>query len=225
VLHAAEGLSNLALGSSPNLGSNVPKMGTISSPPLADVLFTKAQQRLLALLFGNPGRTYYANELIELAGCGKGAIQRELAQFVAVGLLKVSQRGNQKHFQVNTEAPIYPELRGLVLKTFGLADLLKSALEPLAAEIQAAFVFGSIAKQEDTAGSDVDLLVVSGALTHADLFGALEETAQVIGRTINPTIFSPAELEKRIGDSNAFVTFVLSQPKIWILGGEDALAA
>jgi predicted nucleotidyltransferase len=200
-------------------------MGTISTPPLADVLFNKAQQRLLALLVGNPERTFYSNELIELAGCGTGAVQRELARLAAVGLLTVSQRGNQKHFQVNTSAPIYPELRGLVVKTFGLADVLKLALTPLAGEIQAAFIYGSIARQQDTASSDVDLMVISETLTHADLFGSLEPAAQALGRTVNPTIYSPAELEKRLHDRNAFVTRVMAQPKIWILGAEDALAA
>lgn len=200
-------------------------MGTISTPPLADVLFNKAQQRLLALLVGNPERTFYSNELIELAGCGKGAVQRELTRLAAVGLLTVSQRGNQKHFQANTAAPIYPELRGLVLKTFGLADVLKAALAPLTGEIHSAFVYGSIARQEDTASSDVDLMVISETLTHADLFGALEAASQTLGRTVNPTVYSPAELEKRLRDRNSFVTRVLAQPKIWILGGEDVLAA
>lgn len=200
-------------------------MGTTSSPPLADVLFNRAQQRLFALLFGNPDRTYYANELIELAECGKGAIQRELAKLVMAGLLEVRQRGNQKHYQANTAAPIYPELRGLVLKTFGLGDVLKSALTPLAQDIEAAFVYGSIAKGEDTASSDVDLMVISPNLTQAELYGVLEAASVKLGRTIHPTVYTRAELEKKIRDQNAFVTRVLAQPKIWILGGEDVLAA
>lgn len=200
-------------------------MGTILSPPLADVLFNRAQQRLFALLFGNPERTYYANELIELAECGKGAIQRELVKLVKTGLIEMKQRGNQKHYQANTAAPIYPELRGLVLKTFGMADLLKSALAPLAQEIEVAFVYGSIAKGEDTASSDVDLMVISPNLTQAELYGALENTTVKLGRPIHPTVYTRAELEKKIRDQNAFVTRVLAQPKIWILGAEDALAA
>lgn len=200
-------------------------MGTTYSPPLADVLFNRAQQRLFALLFGNPDRTYYANELIELAECGKGAIQRELAKLVTAGLLEVRQRGNQKHYQANTAAPIYPELRGLVLKTFGLGDVLKSALTPLAQDIEAAFVYGSIAKGEDTASSDVDLMVISSNLTQAELYGVLEAASVKLGRTIHPTVYTRAELEKKIRDQNAFVTRVLAQPKIWILGGEDVLAA
>lgn len=200
-------------------------MGPIPVPPLADVLFNKVQQRLLAVLFGNPDRTFYRNELIELAGGGKGAVQRELERLVAVGLLTTSVRGNQKHFQVNAASPIYPELRGLVLKTFGLADVLKAALAPLANEIQAAFVYGSIARQEDTAGSDIDLMVVSPSLTHADLYNALETAAQALARTINPTIYSAAELDSRLREQNSFVKRVMEQPKIWILGDENALAA
>ena len=200
-------------------------MGPLAQPPLADALFSKVQQRLLALLFGNPQRIFYSNELIELADSGKGAVQRELERLAAVGLLTVSRRGNQKHYQVNTGAPIYAELRGLVLKTFGLADVLRAALAPLAAAIEAAFVYGSIARLDDTASSDVDLMVISATLTHGELFAALEEASMALGRTINPTVYSPAELRTRIRDNNSFVIRVLDQPKIWILGGADELAA
>jgi predicted nucleotidyltransferase len=200
-------------------------MGPLENPPLADVLFSKVQQRLLALLFGNPQRSFYSNELIELAESGKGAVQRELERLSAVGLLTVSRRGNQKHYQVNTGAPIYSELRGLVLKTFGLADVLRAALAPLAGAIEAAFVYGSIARQEDTASSDVDLMVISPTLTHGELFAALEEASVALGRTINPTVYSPEELRIRIRENNSFVIRVLDQPKIWILGGADELAA
>lgn len=200
-------------------------MGPIATPPLADVLFSKVQQRLLALLFGNPQRSFYSNELIDLAGCGKGAVQRELSRLAAVGLLTVSRRGNQKHFQVNLTSPIFAELRGLVLKTFGLADLLKEALAPLAHQIEAAFVYGSIARQEDSAGSDVDLLIVSRTLSHADLFAVLEKTSTELGRIVNPTVYSPEELTDRARKGNAFVTRLLDQPKIWILGEEHAIAA
>ena len=199
-------------------------MGPHENPPLADVLFSKVHQRLLALLFGNPQRSFYGNELIELANSGKGAVQRELERLSAVGLLTVSRRGNQKHYQVNTDAPIYAELRGLVLKTFGLADVLRAALAPLSPAIEAAFVYGSIARQDDTASSDIDLMVISTTLTHGELFAALEEASVALGRTINPTVYSPEELRTRIRENNSFVVRVLDQPKIWILGGADELA-
>lgn len=213
----------------PNLGFIIPKMGikksstkTKASPPqgggLADALFTKVQQRVLALLFGNPGRSFYANELIALAGSGTGAVQRELARLAASGLVTVSHVGNQKHYQANAASPVYEELRGLVLKTSGLVDVLRVALQPLAARIESAFVYGSVAKQQDTAGSDIDLMVVSDTLSYADLFAALEGAAEKLGRAVNPTVYSRKELDKRVRSDNAFIKRVWSQPRLQVIG-------
>ena len=197
-------------------------MGTIS---LADALFTKGQQRVLAVLFGNPGRSFYANEIIALAGTGTGAVQRELARLEGAGLVTVTRVGRQKHYQANPKAPVYDELRALVLKTAGLADVLRAALAPLAGEIRAAFVFGSVAKGEDTATSDVDLLVASDTLAYPDLFAALEEPSTALGRTLNPTIHTPADLARHVAEGRSFATRVLRGPKIWLVGGEDDLPA
>ena len=192
---------------------------------IADALFTKVQQRVLAVLFGNPGRSFYANEVIALAGSGTGAVQRELARLEAAGLVTVTRVGRQKHYQANAAAPVFEELRGLVLKTSGLADVLRNALAPLAAQISAAFVYGSVAKRQDTAKSDIDLMVVSDSLTYADVFGALEPLSAKLGRAINPTVYSRRELARRRKEDNAFVTRVLAQPKVWIIGTEDDLPA
>src|SRR5437667_8011461 len=124
------------------------------SPGLADALFAKVQQRVLAVLFGNPGRSFYANEIIGLAGSGTGAVQRELARLEASGLVTVTRIGQQKHYQANATSPVFEELRALVLKTFGLTEVLRAALEPSSPSIRAAFVYGSIAKGKDTAASD-----------------------------------------------------------------------
>ncbi len=145
---------------------------------LADALFAKVQQRVLGVLFGNPGRSFYANEVIGLARSGTGAVQRELARLEAAGLVTVTRIGKQKHYQANPASPVFQELRGLVLKTSGMADVLREALAPVAGRIRAAFVYGSIAKGEDTAASDVDLMVISEGLTYADLFGELEEASE-----------------------------------------------
>lgn len=216
------------------MGFIIPNMG-ITSPSakdqpdrtigLADALFTKVQQRVLGVLFGNPGRSFYANEMIALAGSGTGAVQRELARLAAAGLVTVSRVGNQKHYQANPEAPVYEELRGLVLKTSGLADVLRVALAPLAAQISAAFVYGSVAKRQDTAASDIDLMIVSDSLTYADLFAAVEKAAAQLGRPINPTVYPRQELARRIEQDNAFVKRVLAQPKLWLIGEDNDLAA
>ena len=189
----------------------------------ADALFPAVRQRVLAVLFGSPDRSFYANELIALARSGTGAVQRELASLLAAGLITVRDQGNQKHYQANAASPVFAELRGLVLKTVGLADVLRAALAPLEDQVAAAFVYGSVARQQDTAASDVDVLIVSDALGYAEVFGALESAAQTLGRTINPTLYTRAELARRRAQDNAFVTRVLDQPRIWLMGDEEAL--
>lgn len=189
----------------------------------ADALFPAVRQRVLAVLFGSPDRSFYANELIALARSGTGAVQRELASLLAAGLITVRDQGNQKHYQANAASPVFAELRGLVLKTVGLADVLRAALAPLAGQITMAFVYGSVARREDTAASDVDVLIVSDALGYAEVFGALESAAQTLGRAINPTLYTRAELARRRAQANAFVTRVLDQPRIWLMGDEEAL--
>lgn len=218
----------------PKSGFIIPNMGTkkrpaktlpLPVPGIADALFTKVQQRVLAVLFGNPGRSFYANEVIALAGSGTGAVQRELARLEMAGLVTVTRVGNQKHYQANTAAPVFEELRGLVLKTAGLVDVLRAALGPLAAQISAAFVYGSVAKRQDTAKSDIDLMVVSDSLSYADLFTVLEEATNRLGRTVNPTVYSRQELNKRVRADNAFVKRVLTQPKLWVIGEGHGIAA
>jgi predicted nucleotidyltransferase len=192
---------------------------------IANALFSRVRQRVLAVLFGNPSRSFYANEVIALAESGTGAVQRELATLSKAGLLTVRRQGNQKHYQANADAPVFTELRGLVLKTMGLADVLRAALAPLAAQITMAFVYGSVAQQQDTAASDVDVLIVSEDLGYADVFSALESASITLGRKINPTLYTQAEIAKRISNDNAFVTRVLRQPKIWLIGNEEAFNA
>ena len=217
----------------PKMGINMPNMGTkqktrASKAPkpagLADALFSTVQQRVLAFLFGQPSRSFFATELIRLAGGGSGAVQRELARLADSGLVTVTRVGTQKHYQANPESPIFAELCSIVQKTVGLAEPLRAALAPLAPQIGAAFVYGSVAKRQDTATSDIDLMIVSDTLEYADLFGVLEAATSRLGRTVNPTVYSRKELNKRVRDDNAFVTRVMSQPKIWIIGGEDDLA-
>lgn len=200
-------------------------MSTTAPAPtrLADALFPRVRQRVLAILFGNPDRSFFLNEVVSLAQSGTGAVQRELASLAEAGLLTVRAQGNQKHYQANEKAPVFAELRGLVLKTSGAVDVLRAALAPLAGQIACAFVYGSVARQEDTAGSDIDLLVVSPSLGYAEVFGMLEAAGQQLGRKVNPTIYAPGEWHKRRQQKNAFVTKVLKQPKLWLIGSEEAL--
>ena len=206
-----------------------PNMGISTNPAessaLADALFPKVRQRVLAVLFGTPDRSFYANEVIALAQSGTGAVQRELAGLSEAGLLTVRKQGNQKHYQANASAPVFTELRSLVLKTMGLADVLRVALAPLAAQMDAAFIYGSVARQQDTAHSDVDVMIVSNTLGYGEVFGALESATMALGRKVNPTLYTPADWAKRFEQDSAFVTRVWQQPKIWLIGTEEQLHA
>jgi predicted nucleotidyltransferase len=190
---------------------------------LADALFTKTQQRVLRVLFGQPDRSVYASELIRDAGTGSGAAQRELARLEHSGLIVARRIGNQKHYQANAASPLFSELRNIVLKTVGLAQPLRDALKPVAADIRAAFVYGSVAKAADKAGSDIDLMVVSDKLSYGDVFGAVDKLSRTLGRNVNPTVYSAAEFSKRAKNENAFITRVLEGPKLWVIGTENDL--
>ena len=190
---------------------------------VADALFSGLQQRLLAVLFGQPDRSFYGNELLRLTGTGRGALQRELEKLVSADLVTVTPIGNQKHYQANAAAPIFAELRGIVMKTLGLADVLRTALNAVADRIELAFVFGSVAKGTDTATSDIDLMVVTETLSYADLFEGLAAAEQVLGRKVNPTLYTSDALAEKVRTENNFVLRVLSQPKIFLIGAEDAL--
>jgi predicted nucleotidyltransferase len=201
-----------------------PPAGAPSRLSLADALFTGTQQRVLALLFGQPERSFYASELIALAQMGSGAVQRELARLAQSELVTVRASGRQKHYQANAQSPIFAELCGITRKTMGLAEPLRAALAPLAGRIRAAFVYGSVAKRQDTASSDIDLMLVSDDLSYPELYLAAEDLSQRLGRKLNPTIYSPKELAQRVERGDAFIQRVLAQPKIWLIGDDDALS-
>lgn len=217
----------------PTLGITVPNMGIDSSraatdtgaTTLAGALFTQTQQRVLGLLFGQPQRHYTVTELIALTGAGSGAVQRELLKLADSGLVTVQPVGNQKHYQANPAAPIHDELVAIMRKTVALAEPLRDALAPLAARIDAAFVYGSVAKGNDHAGSDIDLMIISDTLGYADVMLALHPLIERIGRDINPTLYTRAELQRRLRDGNAFASRVLDQPQLWLMGDKDVLGS
>jgi predicted nucleotidyltransferase len=223
----------------PRVGTTVPNMGTKravakaakkpsrkrKSSALADALFSKVQQRVLGVLFGNPGRSFYAKEIIRLAQSGTGAVQRELASLLASGLVTVKEVGKQRHYRANPDSLLFEELHRLALKTFGLADVLRDALEPIAPQISAAFVYGSIARGTDTASSGVDVLVISETIADADLSAALDGVSERLGRKLSPTVYSLKEFKTRVSQGNVFVKAILAQPRFWLIGDERVLTA
>jgi len=198
-------------------------MGIKNHTSLSDVLFSGIQQRVLGLLFGQPDRSFYANEITKLASTGRGALQRELERMTSSGLVTQTVIGRQKHYQANKASPVFEELKSITLKTFGLADVLRLQLAALADRIDLAFVYGSVAKGTDTATSDIDVMVVAGGLSYSQLFEALAPAEQRLGRKVNPTLYSRDEFINKVKTDNHFITRVMDQPKIPLLGGEDAL--
>ncbi len=188
---------------------------------LADALFTSTQQRVLALLFGQPNRSFFVTELMSLADSGRGAVQRELARLAQSGLVTVSRIGNQKHFQANHDSPLFHELCSIVEKTVGLQEPVRFALEPLAGKICLALIYGSVAKQSDTSSSDIDLLLVSDKLTLETVYTALSPVEKLLDQRVNPTLYTSKEFEQRRRNKNAFLTRVLDGPTITLIGSEN----
>ena len=191
---------------------------------LIDALFTSTQQRLLALFFGQPDRSFFTREIIELAQSGSGAVQRELQRLTGAGLVVMTKHGNQKHFQANRAAPVFDELRGIVLKTVGLAEPIKAALAGLKEAIQLALVYGSVAKRADTASSDVDLLIVSDRLLLEKAYAALAAAEHAISRKINVTLLTSEEFERRWTDRSPFLSKVLAGEHLVLIGDTNELA-
>lgn len=202
----------------PTRAASVPRIS------LADALFSSTQQRVLGLLFGQPGRTFFASEIIARVGGGSGAVQRELARLEYSGLAVSSRIGNQKHFQANPAAPIFEELKRIVSKTCGVAGSLAQALQPLMTQIVWAIIYGSVAKHADTASSDVDILIVSDHLTLEAIFAALDPVERQLQRKLNPTVFSSSEFARRIKAGQGFVSRVLEGEYLPILGDMDVSA-
>ena len=201
----------------------LPKGGDPFAPQsLADVLFTSTQKKLFGLLFGQPGRSFFVTELIELAGVGRGAVQREIAALERSGLILTERRGNQKHCRANPDAPIYEELCLIVAKTVGVPQCVRAALEPIESKILFALIYGSVARQSDSAISDIDLLVVSDEVTLEDLYERLAAAEERLGRQISPTLYTVGEFNDRRSGDNAFLARVLNGPTCLLTGSLDA---
>jgi len=186
----------------------------------ADALFTKTQQRVLGLLYGNPSRSFYSNEIVRLSGVGIGTVHRELARLHASGLVTAGLIGNQKHYQANRAAPVFDELRGLALKTFGVADVLRSALEALASRIRVAFVHGPIVSGKDSADQKVDLMVLSDYLAYGELIAALAPAERALGRGVNPAIYGRVEFMRRASQEGGYPGRALEGPRILLIGSD-----
>ncbi|WP_244433403.1 nucleotidyltransferase domain-containing protein [Bradyrhizobium japonicum] len=190
---------------------------------LSDALFSNVQQRVLGLIFGQPDRSFYTSEIVRTVNSGTGAVERELRRLQDSGLVTVQWIGNQKHYRANPDSPVFGELKSLVLKTVGLAGPLAEALRPDADKIQAAFVFGSVAKGSDTAASDIDLMVIGDDLDYSDLYTALQGAESKLHRKVNPLFLRRQDWQRKVSRNDSFVQRISTQPKVFIVGSERAL--
>ncbi|HQV58297.1 MAG: nucleotidyltransferase domain-containing protein [Myxococcales bacterium] len=203
-------------------------MGTVRAAPahtstMLDALFPATRQRVLGLLFGQPQRAFAMRELIGLAKAGSGAVQREVERLSASGLVVVD--GEPRRIRANPASALFVELTGIFEKTGGVVGALQRVLAPMAGQIYFAILYGSVAKGSDRATSDVDVLIVTDALTLEDVFTALAGAEQRLGRAVNPTLYTAAEYHRRRKAKHPFLTKVLGGKHVVLLGSEDAIPA
>ena len=190
--------------------------------PLASTLFGLTRRDVLGLLYTRPDEAFYVREVARLTGGAPGAVQRELTELVSAGILARSVKGRLVYYQADRRCPVFEELRSIVTKTSGLADPLRAALARLEPRIDAAFVFGSLAGNGGSRQSDIDVFVV-GQATLGQVVDALANSEQTLGREINPVVQSPAEFSRRVAAGDHFVTRVLADSKLYLIGDDDVL--
>lgn len=183
-------------------------------------IFSKLQQSILRLLYLNTASDYFTNEIIRLANCGTGAVQRELKKLTEAGLITQKKFGNQVRYQANQNLPYFEELKSIIIKTFGLADIIAEKI-CFNQEIKLAFIYGSFAKGTYGADSDVDLMLIGEDLTYAEFFQTLNDVEQMLGYKINPSFYSPTEWQRKYKAGNHFIRSICEQPKIFLIGTKD----
>jgi predicted nucleotidyltransferase len=189
---------------------------------LADLLFGRTRGAILALLYGRSDQSFYTRQIAREVDASVGAVQRELENLSKVGLIVRKAVGSQVFYQANRDAPVFPEMRALVNKTIGVFNVLRSALQALSKRIVVAFVYGSVAREEETAQSDIDLMVIGDA-TLDEVLAPLSSVEKAIGRPVNPTVYSIAEFKSKLASGNHFLGSVLNGRKVFLLGDEDEL--
>jgi predicted nucleotidyltransferase len=185
---------------------------------IAAALFSDSQARVLPWLFGQPERSYHLSELRRLTGLGSASLQRELNRLAEADLVFSERIGNLRRFQANPQSPVFRELVDLTRKTLGVEPLLREALSALVPNLQAAWVFGSVAKQTDTAQSDIDVMLIGENLLLGHVLELLMPLETQLGRKINPTCYNPADFERRRAEPDSFVNRVLAQPILPLIG-------
>ena len=194
-------------------------MGT-KKRDIAAALFPGTKRKILALFFLNPDQEYYFSEVVRLTGTRQGVIQRESNSLSEAGILTSEKRGRQKFYTVNRKHPIFPDLRNIVFKTYGVIGRIREALEPFGEKVTFAFVYGSFARGEEVPGSDLDLFVI-GTVELDDIVSSLMKVERATGREINPTLFSATEFKNKWSKKNHFLKSIAQAEKEYVVGSED----
>jgi predicted nucleotidyltransferase len=189
---------------------------------LCSGLFGKTRQAVLALLYGRADSSFYTKQILDAVKIGRGTVQRELKNLTDTGIITREVQGRQVYYRANARCPIFDELKSIVRKTFGMADIIRQSLATNADKIRVAFIFGSVAKSTDDRRSDIDLMVV-GKISFGDVVSLLTPAEQKLGREVNPVVYPVAEFKKKVKEDHHFVKTVLEEEKIFVIGDEDEL--
>lgn len=189
---------------------------------LCSGLFGKTRQRVLALLYGRADRSFYTKQILDSVKIGRGTVQRELKNLVDTGIIVREVQGRQVYYHANEKCPIFQELKSIVRKTFGVADVIRQSLASSARKIRVAFVFGSVARSTDDSRSDIDLMVI-GRISFGDVVSLLSTAEEGVARDINPVVYPTAEFKKKAKADHHFVRTVLEEEKMFVIGDEDEL--
>jgi uncharacterized protein len=198
-------------------------MSTASRDGLSSLLFGRTRSGVLAMLYGRAEKSFYLREIARHIGISVGPVQRELDKLCRVGLITRASSGHQVFYQANRTWPACEEMRALIEKTVGAVDMIHSALAAISGRIRVAFIYGSVARREETTGSDVDLMVV-GSARFDEVLARLSKAEAALGREINPTVYSPREFKAQLADGNNFLNTVVTEDKLFVIGNEDELA-
>ena len=212
------------LDSAPERGTIAPIMSSYSiNDNLSLTLFGKTRRAVLSLVYGHADETFYLRQLARIAGGGMGAVQRELKTLTGVGILTRIAKGKQIYYQANPQCPVFAELKSLIMKTAGMGDILKMVLVPLAERIRIAFIYGSLARSDESKSSDVDIMII-GDVSFADVVAALSPAQQNLNREINPSVYPVKEFEDKLAKGHHFLQSVLEGDKWFLIGDEHDLA-
>ena len=190
---------------------------------LCSGLFGKTRQAVLALLYGRADSSFYTKQVLDAVKIGRGTVQRELKNLTDTGIITREVQGRQVYYRANAQCPIFGELKSIVRKTFGVADVIRQSLATVTNKIRVAFIFGSIASGNEDKASDIDVMVV-GAISFGDVVDLISSAEEKLGREINSVVYPVAEFKQKVRDDHHFVKTVFESEKIFLIGDENELA-